>query len=611
MGLFMSEIEFNKAHLLIIDDEAEIRNVLDEFLSKSYHCVAVNSAEEALELIASENFDLIISDIKLERMSGLEMVPYILNVAPETVVVMISGQQTIEFAIDAIRAGAFDYITKPFDLCQVGAAVCRALDHHKLLETKRLYKDSLEGLLKQRTAEVEHLAYYDQITGLPNRELFEAHLAQALAVAQGSRQMCSTLLLSVDGFKKIDDTLGHAVGDLLLKDLAERLKRCVREGDTVARFDRDEFAVLLTQFTGTKDLVKISSLIHELFKRPFLLEGHEVCMTASIGISMFPCDGEVFSTLLKNSGVALQRARMQGGDNYQFYAPDMNAGALKQLALESGLHRAVHNEEFVIHYQPQVDIESREIVGTEALVRWQHPQLGLLPPADFIGLAEKNGLIVEIGALALRAACVQTRQWQLDGFRDLHVAVNISTRQLKRKDFVFRLVEILAESDLDPASLELELTETSIMEDPESAARLLADIRALGVKIAIDDFGTGYSSLSYLKRLPIDTVKLDRSFVNGVTAHPDHAALVMAIVTLAHNLRLRVIAEGVETEEQLNFLRLLRCDQGQGNFFDKPAAADLIKRRWLQQVLNQRPLAVETVPEGNRPDPRCVYEAFQ
>ncbi|MDQ6652044.1 MAG: diguanylate cyclase, partial [Acidobacteriota bacterium] len=268
----MSQIAGSKEHLLIIDDELEIRNVLQEFLSESYQCVAVNSAEEALGLIATERFDLIISDIKMERMSGLEMVPYILNVAPQTVIVMLSGQQTIEYAIEAIRAGAFDYITKPFDLRHVDAVVCRALDHHKLLEAKRLYENSLEELVKQRTAEVERLAYYDTLTDLPNRVLFEDRLAQAVAVAQRSRQMRGTLFLSVDGFKKINDTLGHAVGDLLLKDLAGRLKECVSDRDTVARFDGDEFALLLTQVTGTKDLVEISRLINEVLKTPFLLE---------------------------------------------------------------------------------------------------------------------------------------------------------------------------------------------------------------------------------------------------------------------------------------------------------------------------------------------------
>lgn len=571
----MSAITKTKAHVLIVDDESEIREVLHEFLSEFYQCVAVNSAEAALKLIATQKFDLVISDIGMEQMSGLEMVPQILEVAPETIILMLSGQRTIESAIAAMHAGAFDYITKPFDLRHVDAAVSRAIEHRKLLEAKRHYEESLKELVKQRTVEFEHLATHDMLTDLPNRALFEDRVAQAVAVAQRTGQMCGTLFLALDGFKEIVDTLGHTAGDHLLKDVASRLKQCMHESDTVARFDGYEFALLLTQITETKDLVEISRSITEVLRPPFGLVGQEVYVTASIGISLFPHDGRDLRTLLKNADAALYRAEMQGGNNYQFYAAEMNAGALKRLALESSLRQAVDHEEFVVHYQSQVDLQSKRIVGKEALVRWQHPELGLLLPADFIDLAEKTGLILDIGHKVMRSACIQTRRWQLDSFPDLHLAVNVSARQLKQKDFLSRLVDILDESGIDPESLELEITETSIMENPESAARLLAEIRSMGVKIAIDDFGTGYSSLSYLKRLPIDTVKLDRSFVYDVTIHPDHAALVMAIITLAHNLRLRVIAEGVETEEQLNFLRLLRCDQGQGYFFDKPTSADL------------------------------------
>ncbi|HVQ38728.1 MAG TPA: EAL domain-containing protein [Pyrinomonadaceae bacterium] len=571
----MSAITKTKAHVLIVDDEAEIRDVLHEFLSESYQCLAVNSAEAALELIATKKFDLIISDIGMERMSGLEMVPLILEVAPETTILMVSGRRTIESAIAAMHAGAFDYITKPFDLRHVDAAVSRAIEHRKLLEAKRHYEESLKELVNQRTVEFEHLATHDPLTDLPNRALFEDRVAQAVAVAQRTGQMCATLFLALDGFKKIVDTLGHGAGDLLLKDVARRLKKCMNESDTVARFDGYEFALLLTQVTETKDLVEISRSITEVLRRPFGLVDQEVYVTASIGISLFPYDGRDLRTLLKNADAALYRAEMQGGNNYQFYASEMNAGALKRLALESSLRQAVENEEFVVHYQSQVDLQSKSIVGKEALVRWQHPELGLLPPGDFIDLAEKTGLILDIGHAVMRSACLQARRWQLDSFPNLQLAVNVSARQLKQKDFLSRLVDILDESEIDPATLELELTETSIMEDPESAARLLAEIRRMGVKIAIDDFGTGYSSLSYLKCLPIDTLKLDRSFIYDVTIHPDHAALVMAIITLAHNLRLKVIAEGVETEEQLNFLRLLRCDEGQGYFFDKPTSAEL------------------------------------
>jgi diguanylate cyclase (GGDEF)-like protein len=563
--------------ILIIDDDEQIRTLLKELLCAEYDCVTAGSAEEALAVLETTNFAIVISDINMGGISGLDLVPLVHLQAPDTVVVMISGQQGIESAIEAMRVGAFDYITKPFDNRHVEAAVRRALDHHKLLVNKRLYENNLEELVRQRTAEVEHLAYYDTLTDLPNRLLFEDRVAQALTLAQRNRQILGTLFLALDRFKKINDTLGHAVGDLLLKDVAERVKQCVSESDTVARFDGEEFAILLTQVTGTEDLVEISRAINEALKPSFLLEGQEIYVTASIGISLFPFDGEDLGTLLKNAGAALYRAKMQGGNDYQFYTSDMNARALKRLALESSLRRAVENEEFVIHYQPQIEMESRKIVGAEALVRWQHPKFGLLAPAEFIPMAEDTGLILILGAWVLRTACVEARSWQQAGRADLRIAVNVSARQFQDKNLPDTVVQILKETGLDSASLELELTESSIMQNPESAVKTMTELREMGVKISIDDFGTGYSSLGYLKRLPIDILKLDRSFVNGATTDPDDAALVMAIISLAHNLKLRVIAEGVETEEHVRFLRLLKCDGAQGYLFGKPMPADLFR----------------------------------
>jgi diguanylate cyclase (GGDEF)-like protein len=573
----MKPIATERPNILLIDDDEQIRNLLKELLCAEYHCVTAGSAEEALAVLKATNFAIVISDINMGGISGLDLVPLVHRQAPDTVVVMISGQQGIETAIEAMRVGAFDYITKPLDLRHVEAAVRRALDHHRLLEGKRLYENNLEELVRQRTAEVEHLAYYDTLTDLPNRLLFEDRLAQALTLAQRNRQILGTLFLAIDRFKKINDTLGHAVGDLLLKDVAERVKHCISECDTVARFDGEEFAVLLTRVTGTEDLVAISRSINEALKPSFLLAGQEIYVTASIGISLFPFDGEDLGTLLKNAGAALYRAKMQGGNDYQFYTSDMNARALKRLALESSLRRAVEHEEFVLHYQPIIEIESRKIVGMEALVRWQHPKFGLLAPAEFIPMAEDTGLILLLGAWVLRTACAQARSWQQAGCGDLRIAVNVSARQFQDKNLPDTVVQILSETGLDSSYLELELTESSIMQNPESAVKTMTELREMGVKISIDDFGTGYSSLGYLKRLPIDILKLDRSYVNGATTDPDDAALVMAIISLAHNLKLRVIAEGVETEEHVRFLRLLRCDGGQGYLFGKPMPADLFQ----------------------------------
>lgn len=566
----MTQTNTTPPSILIIDDDEQIRSLLKDVLSPNGDCTAVSSAEEALAILKSIDFNVVISDINMGAISGLDLVPQVLARTPDTVVVMISGQQTIDFAIDAMRAGAFDYITKPLDLRHVDTAVRRALSHHDLLKQKRRYENHLEELVKERTAEVEHLAYHDGLTGLPNRILFEDRCSQALAIAQRSQNLVAVMLVSIDRFKKVTESLGHAAGDVVLTEAAARLQSCVTNRDTVARFDGDEFALLLTNVAETGDLAEVAHTINEAFKEPFHLGGQEVYVTNSIGISLFPSNGEDSSTILKNAVAALYRAKTQGGNNYQFYAADMNAMAIKRLELETSLRRAIENEEFITYYQPLVNLAAGEVVGFEALVRWQHPEFGLLAPARFIGVAEDTGLILEIGDFVMRAACNQIRSWQNRGMGRLRIAVNISARHFQQKNFLDRLVDILGETRLDPTCLELELTETSIMESTEAAVKLLTQIRKLGVKVSIDDFGTGYSSLSYLKSLPIDTVKLDRSFVKGATTDPDDAALVMAIITLAHNLKLKVIAEGVETEEQVVFLRLLRCDEAQGFLYSKP-----------------------------------------
>lgn len=470
---------------------------------------------------------------------------------------------------------------KPLELVHLEAAVDRAFRHHVLLSEKRIYENNLEELVRQRTAQIEHLAYYDALTDLPNRMLFVDRVAQALTLAQRQPQPVGVLLLALDRFKKINDTLGHVVGDLCLVEVADRLRQCVKDGDTVARFNGDEFALLLCQVRETVELVELAQLIAEAVKPSIHPQGQEVYVTASVGISIFPNDGNDSETILKNAGAALYQAKKLGGNNYRFYTSDMNARAVKRLALETSLRGAIEKEELVLYYQPQIDYATDMIVGAEALVRWQHPTLGLLPPSEFIPLAEDTGLILQLGAWVMRTACAEACTWQEYGFGNLRIAVNVSTREFRQPNFLESMVDTLERTGLKAANLELELTETTIMERPEATVELLKKIRKLGVKIAIDDFGTGYSSLSYLRRLPIDTLKMDRSFVNGATTDPDDAALVMAVITLAHNLRLKVIAEGVETEEHSRFLRLLRCDGGQGYLFGKPMPLKSFVLHWI------------------------------
>jgi len=424
----------------------------------------------------------------------------------------------------------------------------------------------------------EHLAYHDALTGLPNRQLFHDRLVVAIANAHRARHKLAVFFLDLDRFKIINDSLGHAAGDALLRAVASRVTTHLRENDTVARLGGDEFTILSPRIDGGEDAITIAHKVRDAVEAPVAIEGRELFVTTSIGISIYPDDGETAETLLRNADAALYRAKARGRDTFELYRPAMNARALEQLALESAMRRALANDEFVVHYQPIVDVASGTVLGTEALLRWQHPELGLLAPDDFIFLAEVTGLVVPVGEHALRTACAQTRAWQLAGRPSLHASVNLSVRQLQQHDFVERVARALDDSGLPASCLELEVTESIAMHSAEhSADGTIAKLRALkrlGVRIAIDDFGTGYSSLSVLRLFPVDALKIDRSFVRdvgaGSTAGGDSAAIASAVIALGHSLNLSVIAEGVETPEQLRFLADQQCDSWQG-FLAAPA----------------------------------------
>jgi diguanylate cyclase (GGDEF)-like protein/PAS domain S-box-containing protein len=437
--------------------------------------------------------------------------------------------------------------------------------------------------IKQAQEKLSHLAFHDALTDLPNQVLFKDRLKQAIALSRRHDQIQAVLLLNLDRFRTINDSLGYNAGDRLLKSVAQRLTSCVRESDTVARFGSDEFAILLTQITRAQDAANTARAIKDALDQAFIFDEQELFMSSSIGISVYPYDGRDVPTLLKAAGTALDRAKQQPGSNYQFYTAGRTTNALKQLVLESNLRPGLERGEFFVEYQPQVDLNTYRPVGMEALVRWQHPGLGLLLPAEFIQLAEESGLIVPIGNWVMRAACLQNKYWQEMGLEPMRLSVNFSARQFQQPTFVSTCAAILKETKLDPEWLELELTEGSIMKDPEQAIEKLHALRKMGIKIAIDDFGTGYSSLSYLKRFPIDTLKIDKSFVNDVCTDPNDAAIVRAIVTLGHSLNLTVIAEGVETQGQLDYVSSIGCDMVQGFLFSKSLAADEFESLLLEQ----------------------------
>jgi diguanylate cyclase (GGDEF)-like protein/PAS domain S-box-containing protein len=426
---------------------------------------------------------------------------------------------------------------------------------------------------KRAEEQIKNLAYHDSLTGLPNRRLFQDRLSVAIAQAHRSGQPLAVIYLDLDRFKPVNDSLGHAAGDRLIQDVAERLRTCLREGDTVARLGGDEFTLLLPGVSQVVDVARVAEKVLDTLRLPFQIEGREIFATASIGISLYPEDGRDAETLVKNADAAMYRAKQQGRDNYQLYAPALNASALERLALESNLRHALAKDELLIHYQPVLELATGRVRAMEALLRWQHPDLGLVPPAEFISLAEVTGLIIAFGPWVLRTACAQTRAWQEAGHTELGVAVNLSARQFQHPDLVAQVRRALEETKLEPAFLELEITEGSAMHG-EAAVQTLRELKALGVRVAIDDFGTGYSSLSYLRRFPIDTLKIDRSFIADITRDPDDAAIATAVIALAHTLKLRVVAEGVETDEQAAFLSARRCDHVQGFLFGVPLPAE-------------------------------------
>ncbi|MGO0063057.1 EAL domain-containing protein [Brevibacillus fluminis] len=423
---------------------------------------------------------------------------------------------------------------------------------------------------KRNEEQIKHQAYFDVLTGLPNRMLFHDRLSQAISQANRNGEKLAVLFLNLDRFKIINETLSHFIGDALLKEVSQRLAACLHAGDTLSRLGSDEFKIILPEISQGEDAAKVAQQILDVLSQPFVLEGHDLHITASIGITLFPDDGTDNKELVFNANAAMSRAKANGGNQYSLYSPALISTALEKLSLESELRKAVERGELVLHYQPRINLATNKIIGMEALVRWQHPQKGRISPAAFIPLAEETDLIVHIDRYVLRSACKQAKAWQDAGFPPLRVAVNISARHFQRSNLIETVASILAETGLSGQYLELEITEGTTMSDAETAISLIRQLKTLGIHIAIDDFGTGYSSLSYLKKFPIDTLKIDQSFIRDISVDLNHASIVSYIISLGHSLHLNVIAEGVETEEQRAFLQAGHCNEMQGYLFSPP-----------------------------------------
>ena len=426
---------------------------------------------------------------------------------------------------------------------------------------------------RARSIRTSYLAQHDSLTDLPNRRLFSDRLTQALGLAQRHGQKLAVLFVDVDRFKHINDSLGHLIGDRLLQSVAQRLLACVRSSDTVSRQGGDEFVILLSEVARAADAAVSAGKILLALSAPYTIDRHDLHLTVSIGIVTYPGDGTDAETLMQNADFAMYDAKEHGRNNYQFFKSEMNVRAVERRSIENDLRHALERHEFVLNYQPKMNLETGVIIGVEALVRWHHPQRGLVPPAQFIPVAEDSGLIVPLGRWVLREACRQARAWQNFRLPPMRIAVNISAVELRAKDFVEGVRAILTETCLEPRWLELELTETFLMQDWKSTAVVLRALKDLGVHLALDDFGTGYSSLSYLQRFPIDTLKIDQSFVRDLVTDANDASIVSAVISMGKSLHMRVVAEGVETREQLAFLQEQHCPYGQGYYFSHPVAA--------------------------------------
>jgi diguanylate cyclase (GGDEF)-like protein/PAS domain S-box-containing protein len=418
--------------------------------------------------------------------------------------------------------------------------------------------------------QMNHSAHHDHLTGLPNRLLLNDRISQAIALAPRHVAQVAVLFLDLDGFKHINDSLGHPIGDKLLQSVAERLKACVRTSDTVSRQGGDEFVVLLSESEQWEDAAIIARRILAAVAQPHAVDSHDLHVTTSIGVSVYPEDGLDAETLIKNADTAMYQAKDDGRHNCRFFKPEMNLRAVERQSIEESLRRALERQEFALHYQPKLDLRTGMIVGAEALIRWTHHARGLIPPSLFIPVAEACGLILPIGNWVLRQACEQAKLWANAGLPIATMAVNISAMEFQDDNFLAGVFAILNDTGLDPHSLEIELTESVLMKHPDSTASILHALRQKGVQVAVDDFGTGYSSLSYLRKFPIDALKIDQSFVRQITAGVDDAAIVTAVINLARSLKLRVIAEGVETQQELDFLRSRQCDEAQGYYFSRP-----------------------------------------
>lgn len=561
--------------ILIVDDELISRSTVEMLLAgEGYKLVFAENGRDALEKANQFIPDLMLLDVLMPDMNGYQVCQQ-LRANPrlaELPIVMLTALDDRNSRILGLEMGADDFMSKPFDGAELRARVrtiTRLNRYRRLVET---------------ADQLSYLSNYDVLTGLPNRHLLIERIKSALLHMKilddsDDKHNLSLFSLDLDGFQVINESFGHEIGDKLLYEVSQRLLRNLASRSTIARISGDKFVIVQELgATPAKEASALAKKLLESLNKPFLLDNHEVFITASIGISIYPVDGDEALDLLKNAETAMFRAKGQGKNNSQFFAAEMNTATFKRLIMENQLRKVLERNELRLYYQPQVELRSGRIIGLEALVRWQHPELGLLTPNHFINLAEESGLIIPMGEWILNTAAEQNKQWQALGLPKMRVAVNLSSRQFQQNNLLQSIKNALEVTQLDPEYLELELTESVLFEEgrDKKSKTVLHELREMGIHIAIDDFGTGYSSLSYLKRFPVDVLKIDRSFIQDICTDNDDAAITSAIIAMAHSLQIQVIAEGVETSEQLALLHLRGCEVVQGYLFSPPLAVEAI-----------------------------------
>jgi len=574
--------------ILVIEDEPAIRNnIVDLLEAEEFQTWGAENGEVGVRLAQEYVPDLILCDVSMPKLDGYGVLKA-LRQNPRTAaipVIFLTAMTDRASLRQGMELGAEDYLTKPCTPNEILTAIATQLNKRANI------LQQFDAALQQTSQQINDLLYYDSLTNLPNQLLLQQQLNQAIKAwglahpppvnpettpppfqlfAQvDSSRLVPVLYLGLDRFKRINANLGHDNGDLLIKAVAERLQACI-VSYAIGRCKADQFALILPPVQQKKAAADVAKTILESLSQAFTLKTQEVFITASIGIAFYPKDGWEMDQLLHNANRAMEQVKQQGGNQYGFYKVAVSINTSDRLALETDLRYALEREELQLHYQPQVNLQSGKIVGAEALLRWYHPQRGLVSPAKFIPLAEELGLIESIGDWVLSAACQQIQTWHTAGFGLLRIAVNLSARQFNQPHLRHRLVKILADTSLDPQYLELELTESILVQNPEIAIKRLNALKALNIQIAIDDFGTGYSSLSYLQQFPFDILKIDQCFVRNLTTDAKTAAIITAIIQMAHSLNLKVVAEGVETEAELTFLRQHQCDDIQGYLFSRP-----------------------------------------